>query len=172
MGNPSFLRLIADVEGGLILSSAFRSYAEGVDVAAIITAHASCERDLMVRAAHWQSRGESGPQDFNRWGLGRLIGFYRSALPEDLITALEQLNDRRKTLYHYGYSESVTGIIALTYAYIAKRTQTALYAAYQELHAQAPDPKELLAFAEDEMLRDFALESLRAASRVREWANA
>lgn len=99
-----------------------------------------------------------------------MIKFYRTGLPSDLVSRLERLNDRRKTLYHYGHADSVAGIRPLTYGYVQQQTQSRLQDAFHDKHARFADPKELLDFATGAMLREFALESLGAAAQAREWA--
>lgn len=171
MNRPFRLGLISDVEGGLILTSALQSYIDGNDVSAIIASHASSERDLLSRAFHWRERGEpTPPKNFERWGLGGLIEFYRTDLPSDLVSRLERLNDRRKTLYHYGYADTAAGIRPLTYGYVEQYTQSKLQDAFHDKHARFADPKELLDFATGAMLREFALESVGTAAQTREWA--
>jgi hypothetical protein len=83
---------------------------------------------------------------------------------------LERLNDRRKTLYHYGHADSATGIRPLTYEYVQHHSQSKVQDAFRDRHARFADPKELLDFATGAMLREFALESLGTAARAREWA--
>ena len=163
--------ITVDVEGGLIIESAFSAYVRALDVAAIITAHASCERDLLIRAAHWHERGDpEPPRRFEMWGLGKLNNHFRSLLPLELFTRLDVLNVRRRTLYHYGHSAGATGVHASSLEYIERQGAESLYAAYKSEHGHLADQKDVLEFATRRMLREQALEAVEAAVQARTWA--
>lgn len=168
---PLSVAVLPDVEARLILQSAFDAYIGAVDVAAIISAHASCERDLLSRVAHWAELGEAQPsRNVDRLALGTLIGHFKVRLPTELTEALERLNDRRRTLYHYGHSNGVRGVRETTTAFMQAHGQTALSDAYERRHQQNPDRKQLLQFAMDHMLQEHALEALTTALATRAWA--
>jgi hypothetical protein len=169
--NTMSIGMIADIEGGLILESAVASYGRGVDVAAIITSHASCERDLLIRASRSHELSESEPpKAYVMWGLGKLVDYFVSELPAELSAKLLLLNVRRKNLYHYGHSDSEIGIRDSTHKYIHQRGQPALYEEYERRHGQIPDQTELLEFATHAMLRKQALEAIESAFATRAWA--
>ena len=169
--NPMSVATVVDVENGLILTTAMQAYVKGVDVAAVITGHASAERDLLIRASHWAERREpEPPRKFEMWGLGRLIDYYRSELKSDLLSSLSTLNIRRRTLYHYGHSQTASGLNQSTHAYIAKHGTGSLVAEYSTMHGQRPDQKELFEHSTRTMLRGWALDSLETALAARAWA--
>jgi hypothetical protein len=170
--NLMSIGIVADVEGGLILLSAWQSYLKGVDVAAVITAHASSERDLLTRAAHWAEAGDrKPPKGFEMWGLGKLLQHYQSQLPTNLQSDLNELNARRRTLYHYGHSDTRTGVDPSTYAFIDSHGTTHIVDDYKRRYGRLPDPKETLEHATKMMLRGWALDALSTAIAVRAWAN-
>lgn len=161
---------IADTENKLILDSAQSSYIHGIDVGAIIAAHASCERDLLIRATHWVEEGEhEPPKGFEMWGLGKLLKHYRADIPSHLFPKLEALNLRRRTLYHYGHSDTESGVMQSAGAYVERHGYERLAVEYERLYQHSPGPKQMFEFACNAMLRNWALEALEAAYAVRMW---
>lgn len=163
---------IVDIENKLILHSAQSSYISGIDVGAVIAAHASCERDLLIRASHWVEEGEREPRKgFKLWGLGKLLEHYGSDIPSNLLSKLEALNIRRRTLYHYGHSETESGVSQSINAYVSRIGYGRLADEYERLGQRHPSPKEVHEFACALMLRSWALEALEAAYAVRVWVS-
>ena len=162
---------IADPENALILNSAQSSYVHGIDVGAVIAAHASCERDLLIRATHWTEEGErEPPRGFEMWGLGKLLKHYRADIPSHLFTKIEALNVRRRTLYHYGHSHTETGVGRSVGAYVERHGYGHLAVEYERIYQCSPGPKQMFEFASKAMLRSWALEALEAAYGARTWA--
>jgi hypothetical protein len=95
------LMLVGGGPGGAWLRlEAFRSYRAGLGTAALACAHAACEREL----AGWvETFGEEAPSNWRYWGLGQLTKFAkeRETLPLEVISALFQLNEKRRILYHF-----------------------------------------------------------------------
>jgi hypothetical protein len=76
------------------------AYIAGHFLAALVCAHAACERELAGRLG---SRLEPVPTGSDRWGLGRLVAHAEAEkmLPPELVQMLFAVNESRKLLAHY-----------------------------------------------------------------------
>jgi hypothetical protein len=81
----------------LLLLESVRCYRSGADIACMLCAHASCEREL-AGILSWQV---PATPNSNRWGLGRLrcVGRERNWFGADLELRLQSVNENRRTLY-------------------------------------------------------------------------
>ena len=167
MKSPVGLGLTASPEDAYLLSDAVRCYTHGGDVGAVFCAHASCERDL---AASVQASG-GAPARAKMWGLGALVDHLEEAdaLPSDLVTRLRDLNEARKTLYHYGHSESEDALMHRTSRLIAERGGATVRAELAEQRGAAGDNKDVWLFAIELTLRQIALEAVTTGLLLRSW---
>ena len=158
---------MVDVEDSYLLSDAVLCYLNGADAGTIFCAHASCERDL---AALIQASG-SAPSGSERWGLGALVSHCadQGLMPSDLLDNLRILNDHRKTLYHYGHSESDTALRQRTYELIHEVGSSKLREDFKERHGYDGDNKEVYRIAMDRVLQQNALSALTTGFMLRSW---
>lgn len=79
---------------------AVRSFVEGFALAALLCAHASCER---VLAGCLQDYEQELDKNWRRWGLGPLVeeAFNRALIEQPLRDALVQVNEVRKVSAHF-----------------------------------------------------------------------
>lgn len=167
MDSPFGLGLTVDPEDAYLLSDAMRCYINGADAGTIFCVHASCERDL---AAMLHASG-SAPVGSQRWGLGVIVSHYadQGLMPSHLLDNLRILNDHRKTLYHYGHSESDTALRQRTYDLIHDVGSSKLREDFRERRGFEADNKELYAFAMDCVLQRNALSALTTGFMLRSW---
>lgn len=160
-----------DIEGMRLIESAIASFVAGVDAAAIICAHASCERDLLAELDHWQQRSmlPEPPGDFDRWGLGRILDHTGNSLPIGLLEELSKLNERRKILYHYKTPSPDTGLLGAVYEYTTTVGLESAKSEYIRKYNRAPDPKETLEEVTQLVLRAWAVEAIATAFALRNW---
>lgn len=83
-----------------LLDEAANALIEGLWLASLLCSHAACERHL---AGLLSMDEDSLPPDWRRWGLGRLLveATDRDALPSQLVSPLETLNEVRKVSAHF-----------------------------------------------------------------------
>ena len=88
------------VEAVWLYEEACRSYMNGMYMAALLCAHASCERVLAGRLDWYEVRL---PKDWVRWGLGRLApaAFEAGLIDERLKDRILQLSELRKVSAHF-----------------------------------------------------------------------
>jgi hypothetical protein len=167
MDSPLGLGLTVDVEDAYLLADAIRCYINGADAETIFCSHASCERDL---AAMVQS-SDSAPARSHRWGLGALVDHLaaQGSMPSDLLDRLRILNDQRKSLYHYGHSESETALRRRTSDLIQELGRSKLDEDFKKRHGRGGDNKEVWSFAMDRVLQENALAALATAFLLRSW---
>lgn len=167
MTNLAGLGLTVDVEDSYLLSNAQLCFARGADAGAVFCAHASCERDLaaLVGAAG------SGPARWERWGLGPLVTHCaeQHGLPTDIARQLVELNESRKTLYHFGHSDSETALRQSTQTLIAEVGSRALRDEFAKIHGHEGGNKDVWRYAMDRALEQKALSSIEAALQLRSW---
>ena len=98
-----------------LLGEAMGAYTHGLFGAALICAHATCEREL---AATVRARAAATPRGWERWGLGKLIQFAitQSWYCTDSIALLEDVNRKRREFYHFGDSFGPDSLFARAYA--------------------------------------------------------
>lgn len=86
-------------ESQLLFNDSFSAYLDALDGAALVCAHAACERDL----AFLLGRQIEKPARWENWGLGKLIpecldrGWFGEPLNEQLC----RINENRKFVYHH-----------------------------------------------------------------------
>ena len=167
MDSPMGLGITVDAEDQYLLSDAVRCYIGGADAGTIFCAHASCERDLAAMVKH----SGSAPANSERWGLGAFVSHFaaQAAMPPDLLNRLRILNDHRKTLYHYGHSESDTALLRRTSELIEEVVPSKLHDDFREQHGYEGDNKEVWRFAMDRVLQQNALSALTTAFKLRSW---
>ena len=157
--------LVSTVEDSYLLSGARLCFMRAADVGAIFCAHASCERDL---AAMFDA-SDSGPRGWERWGLGPLVQHSREQfqLPEELAMKLLELNETRKTLYHFGHSEADASLSSATSAYVDEVGSGALCAEFRARHGRDGRNEEVWRYAMDRVLEAKALAEIEAALQLR-----
>jgi len=76
------------------------AYVEGLHLAALLCAHAACERVLAGCMVFYEDELDKG---WRRWGLGPLVqeAFRRGLLDEPLRTSLARVNEIRKVSAHF-----------------------------------------------------------------------
>jgi len=158
---------VSTVEDGYLLTGAQLCFLSGADAGAIFCAHASCERDLaaMVNAA------ETGPRGWERWGLGPLVTrcIEHHGLPRVLGQQLLDLNESRKTLYHFGHSDAEASLARATSALIETGGSEKLFEDFKKLNGREGCNKEVWRYAMDRVLEDKALAAIDATLRLRSW---
>jgi hypothetical protein len=167
MKSPLGLAVTVDVEDTYLLSDATRCYISGADAGTIFCVHASCERDLAAMVKH----SDVAPPRSERWGLGNLVAHFaaQGPMPPDLLERLAELNEHRKTLYHYGHSESETALRWLTSNLIEEVGAFRLREEFKQLHGYDGDNKEVWKFAMDRVLQRNALSALTTGFMLRSW---
>lgn len=161
------LGFVADVEGYYLIADALRSYVNGADASAIFCAHATCERELALVVAERPSQ----PKNWERWGLGPLVSHCASEnlLPQTLVSRLNDLNDHRKTLYHFGHTDSDSALMARAHAYVEEiESEGGIWRQFEDVNGFKGDTKEVWRFALDTALKLTALESIETALMLRE----
>lgn len=135
-------------ESTQFLMEAVGCYQNGLFLASLTCAHATCERELAGRLAHPR---EQAPRGWERWGLGRLIEHARQAgwHSEATLLLLTSVNEKRRTVYHFRDFGADGGLFLRTYA---KRPWRGKHEISTDMHDQ---------------LRLDALEAIRAALAVR-----
>jgi hypothetical protein len=88
------------VEAVWLYEEAVRSYMNGMCMAALLCAHASCERVLAGRLDWYEVRL---PKDWARWGLGRLApaAFEAGLIDDRLKDRILHLSELRKVSAHF-----------------------------------------------------------------------
>lgn len=167
MDSTMGLGLTVDAEDAYLLSDALRCYINGADAGTIFCVHASCERDL---AAMLQASG-SAPAGSQRWGLGTLVAHCAAQrlVPSDLLDNLRILNDHRKTLYHYGHSESDTALRMRTSEFIQEDGLSKLHEEFNDRHGYEGGNKDVYKFAMGRVLQRDALSALTTGCMLRSW---
>jgi hypothetical protein len=142
-------------------------FLSGADAGAIFCAHASCERDLaaMVNAVDTRPRG------WERWGLGPLVKhcMQQYGLPDEVGQQLLNLNESRKTLYHFGHSDAQASLARATSAPIEEVGSEKLFEDFKKLYGREGRNKEVWRYAADRVLENKALEAIDAALQLRSW---
>lgn len=77
------------------------AYIAELFLAALVTAHAACERELAGRLA--LRLDDQVPGGWERWGLGKLVEHAQQegSLQSEVVELLLDVNERRKSLVHY-----------------------------------------------------------------------
>ncbi|WP_143626262.1 hypothetical protein [Streptomyces viridosporus] len=101
-------------ESAWFFVEAIGCYLHGFDAAALVCAHASCEREIAGRVNHL---GANAPRGWERWGLGALLQY---AATEGWYTAssqalLEEVNRKRREFYHFRSEWTADSIVMRTY---------------------------------------------------------
>lgn len=113
----------------------------------------------------------SAPAGSKHWGLGALVSHCANAglIPSDLLDNLRLLNDHRKTLYHFGHSESETALLQRTDELIREIGSSKLCEDFQEERGYEGDNNQVFKFAMDRVLRQNALSARSTAFKLRSW---
>lgn len=100
-------------ESGMLMAEAAGCYVHGLFAAALICAHASCEREL---AGHLAAT-EVVPAGAERWGLGRLLQYAKEHdwYSAQTLEGLARLNARRRDLYHLRSGPGMGELFRRTY---------------------------------------------------------
>lgn len=167
MANPRGLGLVVALEYAYLLTGAQLCFTRGADAGAVFCAHASCERDL---ASLVKFEGD-GPRGSERWGLGPLVTHcvQHHELPQELAQQLQELNESRKTLYHFGHSEAEASLARATDALIEEVGSDRLHQDFMDLFGYEGRNKEVWKYAVDRALESMALAALEAAMQLRSW---
>ena len=106
-----------------------------------------------------------------RWGLGAFVTYLtaQGSMPADLLDRLSILNDHRKTLYHYGHSETDTALQARLGRHLDKVGESTIRKSFKEAYGHEGDNKEVWRYAMDSVLREDALAALTTALMLRSW---
>ena len=77
-------------------------------------------RELRARPRGMVEAADSKPRGWERWGLGPSVKHSSKHfhMPEELAVQLLELNESRKTLYHFGHSEADASLSRATSAYV------------------------------------------------------
>jgi hypothetical protein len=88
----------ANTESMWLFLDSLRCYAAAIDSAALICAHAACERELAAALS-----AQTPPAGSERWGLGPLIqvGAKRGWFDDGLKEQLKRINENRRVFYHH-----------------------------------------------------------------------
>lgn len=142
-------------------------YRAGADASVTICAHAICERTLAARIEH----SSTPPAGYLRWGLGQIIQELsdRHGLPPNLEQRLRDLNDWRKSLYHWGHSTAPTALEARVKERLNDPAQVERIRSLIDDGEAIPRNRDVYALAFDLELRDTALEALKSTLLVRDW---
>ena len=167
MASPAGLGLTVDLEDARLMTDAMTCYIYGADTATVFCVHAACERDL-ASSLH---NSDSTPVNSKMWGLGKLISHYRAGgwIPDDLLERLDNLNEYRKILYHFGHSASDNALLRRTYDLVERVGPGNVRREYKELHGHDGGNKEILSFALDQVRQETALEALTTGLMFRSW---
>ena len=107
-------------ESGWFFAEAAGCYVAGLYAAALVCAHASCEREL----AGWvNSLGASAPRGWERWGLGRLLEYSVEVdrFPKGTAALLDEVNRKRRDFYHFRDERTPDSIVSRTYDQVTWR---------------------------------------------------
>lgn len=161
------LSTVVEVEDMYLLNDAIRCYIGGADAGTIFCAHAVCERDIAAEVSH----SASPPERSARWGLGNWMRYCEDnhLLHAELINCLDQLNEQRKSLYHYGRSQEPTALQARAATWAE---EAGAWSAFAARYGFDPSVKEVWQFSLDEVLRRDALSALVTAFRLRTFLSA
>jgi hypothetical protein len=96
--SPEIFFASANTESMWLFLDSLRSYGAAIDSAALICAHAACERELAAALSV-----QAPPPKSERWGLGSLIkeGSGRGWFDDVLKEQLERINENRRVFYHH-----------------------------------------------------------------------
>lgn len=89
-------------ESSWFLLQSVGCYRQGLFLASLVCAHATCEQEIAGRLAYRIHKGDSAPKGWERWGLGRLVehaeseGWYSPKTRE----LLKLTNENRRSVYH------------------------------------------------------------------------
>ena len=81
-------------------------------------------------------------------------------LPADLLDRLAQLNEHRKTLYHYGHADSSAALQRRTSEFLDRVGSEQIRADFEKQHGEAGSNKNVYRFAMDAVLKDSALNAI------------
>jgi hypothetical protein len=97
--------LVGGEEAQLLWEATVDCFAQGIWVATLLCAQATCERTLagIISLGELPGAGISGPKGWERRGLGALIGHVRQYghVPADVLDAVEELCETRKPYGHW-----------------------------------------------------------------------
>jgi hypothetical protein len=97
--------LVGGEEAQLLWEATVDCFAQGIWVATLLCAQATCERTLagIISLGELPGAGISGPKGWERQGLGALIGHVRQYghVPADVLDAVEELCETRKPYGHW-----------------------------------------------------------------------
>jgi hypothetical protein len=97
--------LVGGEEAQLLWEATVDCFAQGIWVATLLCAQATCERTLagIISLGELPGAGISGPKGWERQGLGALIGHVRpyDHVPADVLDAVEELCETRKPYGHW-----------------------------------------------------------------------
>jgi hypothetical protein len=97
--------LVGGEEAQLLWEATVDCFAQGIWVATLLCAQATCERTLagIISLGELPGAGISGPRGWERQGLGALIGHVRQYghVPADVLDAVEELCETRKPYGHW-----------------------------------------------------------------------
>jgi hypothetical protein len=97
--------LVGGEETQLLWEATVDCFAQGIWVATLLCAQATCERTLagIISLGELPGAGISGPKGWERQGLGALIGHVRQYghVPADVLDAVEELCETRKPYGHW-----------------------------------------------------------------------
>ena len=114
---------------------------------------------------------DSPPANSKTWGLGKLISHYRAegSIPDNLLERLDNLNEYRKILYHFGHSESDNALLQRTHDLVERVGPGNVRREYKKLHGHDGGNKAILSFALDRVRQETALEALTTGLMFRSW---
>ena len=97
--------LVGGEEAQLLWEATVDCFAQGIWVATLLCAQATCERTLagIISLGELPGAGISGPKGWERQGLGALLGHVRQYghVPADVLDAVEELCETRKPYGHW-----------------------------------------------------------------------
>jgi hypothetical protein len=97
--------LVGGEEAQLLWEATVDCFAQGIWLATLLCAQATCERTLagIISLGELPGAGISGPKGWERQGLGALIGHVRQYghVPADVLDAVEELCETRKPYGHW-----------------------------------------------------------------------
>lgn len=104
-GFPEGLALIGGEEALLLWHATVDTFAQGIWVATMLCAQATCERTLvgLISLSELPGAGLVGPKGWKSWGLGTIIKHVRKEglVPDDLLDDVQTLCDARKPYGHW-----------------------------------------------------------------------
>jgi hypothetical protein len=97
--------LVGGEEAQLLWEATVDCFAQGIWVATVLCAQATCERTLagIISLGELPGAGITGPKGWERQGLGALIDHIRNdgRVPADVLDAVEELCETRKPYGHW-----------------------------------------------------------------------